>query len=117
MSATINDQLYKPLKPTDFSIVLINSKGFVHKPTPGDRYRSSRQIQFPRLGGLLSRNSDTAVGSWLDESLLQAIEHVFQMRVPRHAFKGDFVVPRPLMLISSFILIGFVRPHVMQERD
>jgi hypothetical protein len=58
-----------------------------------------------------------AVGSWLDESLLQAIEHIFQMRVPRHAFKGDFVVPRPLLLARCLILIGFVHPHVMQERD
>ena len=60
---------------------------------------------------------DRAQGRGLDKSLLQTIEHVFQMSVPRHAFEGDFVVPRPLLLISCLILIGFVHLHMMQERD
>ena len=64
-----------------------------------------------------SNSRDRAEGAGLDGSLLQAIEHVFQMSMPRHAFEGDFVVPRPLLRISCLILIGFVHLHVMQERD
>ena len=49
-------------------------------------------------------------------TLLEAIDHVFQMSMPRHAFKGDFVVLRPFLLTSRLVLIGFVRLHVMEER-
>jgi hypothetical protein len=57
-----------------------------------------------------------AESAGLDASLPQAIEHVFQLSMPRHAFEGDFVVPRPFLLISRLALIGFVRLHVMEER-
>ena len=61
---------------------------------------------------LESDSVNRAVSTGLDASLLQAIEHVFQMSMPRHACEGDFVVPRPFLLISRLILL-----HVMEERQ
>src|ERR1700761_2212379 len=64
-------------------------------------------------------NPSEAPLDWLwersDERLLQAIEHVFQMSVPRHTFEGNFVVPRPFLRIRCAILIGFMHVHVMQS--
>ena len=62
------------------------------------------------------RSNGNVLNLGLDATLLQAIDHVFQMSMPRHAFKGDFVVLRPFLLTSRLVLIGFVRLHVMEER-